>query len=220
MSAIFRRKYIWLGVGLLFSVALVLFFQGVSKFAAVCRGYANLAPVAEGSLPPSVSSDEAIVVLTGDRGRIPRALELLRRRQSPLLIISGGGKGITLTELVNQQGAATVNIHENWSKIILESNSSSTIENAYESGKILRERKIRRVILVTSDYHMARSLNIFKRVLPDLDFYPYPILSAYYSHPTLFSERGFNGLWQFWFEYGKSVLYRYYTARDVLPLAG
>ena len=49
------------------------------------------------------------------------------------------------------------------SAIVLEPNSRNTYENAVNVRKILVERGIRQVLLVTSAIHMPRSLLIFKR---------------------------------------------------------
>src|SRR3989338_5852109 len=127
---------------------------------------------------PAPAAREMIVVLTGDRTRIPKAFELLRGRDCDLLLISGAGRGITLTELINQQGDSATSIHMIWEKILLESRSSSTIENALESAAIIREQRPQRVFLVTSDYHMLRATRIFKDVLPDQQFVEYPVTSG------------------------------------------
>jgi uncharacterized SAM-binding protein YcdF (DUF218 family) len=165
-------------VGIFLLVALIVagayFLTDWFNYYRQYRGYA--AGPQEISEP--VIEHEAIVVLTGTQRRIPRAIELLRRRGSPLLIISGTGKGTTLTDLVNTQGDAAVNIHEVWQKIILEPKSTSTIENAEETAKLVRSRNIERLVLVTSDYHMPRSLLIFHRFLPGIEIIPYPVRSA------------------------------------------
>lgn len=156
-------------------------------------------------LPKETSLNEAIVVLTGDKGRIPKALELLRERGSPLLIISGVGKGASLVDVINNQGGAANNIRELWNRIELESKSQSTIENVYESGKILLEKKIKRVILVTSDYHMPRALEIFRRVLPQEEIFSYPITSE-------------SSFWYNWNEYWKNKIFFWYGVKSLIPL--
>ncbi|MEZ4751113.1 MAG: YdcF family protein [Bdellovibrionota bacterium] len=106
---------------------------------------------------------EAIVVLAGDSNRIPTALRLLRERNGPLVLLSGVEPGIPLVEIVNSQGSSTVDIHKTWERIITESKSRTTIENAEQAAPILREREILRIILVTSDYPMPRAKKIFEK---------------------------------------------------------
>ncbi len=122
--------------------------------------------------------DEAIVVLTGARGRIPRAVQLLRQRDDGYMLISGAGKGITKKDLLNQQGDAAGGATQLWERIEVEDLATSTIENAQETAKYLRDKKIQKVILVTSDYHMPRALAIFRRVYPGVEYFPYPVSSV------------------------------------------
>jgi|GEM_PF-1452459 len=155
-------------------IVLYLFSIDFYDFFKTCQSYTGKLTGAVDKVGP----EAAIVVLTGDRHRIPRALELMRRKASQLLIISGAGRGATLTELVNQQGDAAVNIHEIWKRIVVESRSASTVENARESRDILEKHKIKQIILVTHDYHMPRSLEIFMETMPKVDIVAYPISSG------------------------------------------
>jgi uncharacterized SAM-binding protein YcdF (DUF218 family) len=132
-------------------------------------------------LPIPAHEKEAIVVLTGDQERIPRAIELLRYRDSPFLLISGTAKGVTLKELVNQQGDAAKDIHLVWERIKIESWSGSTLENAQESAKIITAQGMNRIVLVTSDYHMGRAMRAFRQELPDMEIFSYAV-----SHPVRF----------------------------------
>lgn len=148
--------------------------------------------------------EEAIVVLTGARGRIPKAVQLLRQRDSGLLFISGAGKGITKKELLNQQGDAAAGATQLWQRIEVEDQATSTIENAQETAKILKEKKIQRVILVTSDYHMPRALAIFQRVYPSVSYFPYPVSSV-----TADSNQVVEGYGKPTFEFFKWFLFRH-----------
>ncbi len=147
---------------------------------------------------------EAIVVLTGARGRIPKAVQLLRSRDSGLLFISGAGKGITKKELLNQQGDAAAGATQLWERIEVEDQATSTIENAQETAKILREKKIQKVILVTSDYHMPRALAIFRRVYPSVSYFPYAVSSV-----SLDTNRVIEGYGKPTFEFFKWFLFRH-----------
>jgi len=176
----------------------------LSRFAALCALQSRLA-AAGPELPPE-SGTEAIVVLTGDHGRIPRALDLLRRRNTPLLVISGAAKGISLRDLVNQQGDAAVNIHETWPRIHLESESETTLENARETARIVREKKINRLILITSDYHMHRAAILFRRFLPHVTLVEHPTPSEI-AHGFL-SSKGLAASWKICVEYVKLSMLR------------
>lgn len=180
----------------------------VVTFAGRALHYSRLASEGGIALPPS-TQNEAIVVLTGDERRIPKAIELLRLRGSPLLVISGTGKGTTLTDLVNMQGDAVLNAHEVWERIVLEPRSSSTLENALESGKILAERGVKRVILMTSDYHLWRAQHAFKKNLPQYEYILYPVASVL-AELSLASLDAWADSWGRLFgEYVKWVFYRW-----------
>jgi len=169
------------------------------QFWRATDGYSKLAQEGMSRLPPPIP-EEAIVVLTGAESRIPRAIELLKLRASPVLIISGTGKNTTLKDLANSQGDAILNIQEVWSRILMESRSSSTIGNMEESGKLLAERNVKRVLLVTSDYHCPRAFEIFKKNLPQYEYVIYPVLSL--------REISFETLSRWWGEYWKYLSYR------------
>jgi uncharacterized SAM-binding protein YcdF (DUF218 family) len=167
-----RRRLVLLLVALLAYLG-----WSVRQFVADWDAYSEAG--LEDRLPSWKSGpDEAIVVLTGARGRIPRAVQLLRQRDDGWLLISGAGKGITKKELLNQQGDAAGGATQFWERIEVEDLATSTIENANETAKFLRDRKIQKVILVTSDYHMPRALAIFKRVYPAVEYFPYPVASS------------------------------------------
>lgn len=160
-------------------VLLALLAFDYFQFLFVCAKYSRLTETALQTLPKNVLENEMIVVLTGDRKRIPLALDLLRTRKTPWLLISGAGKGATLKELVNSQEAQAGKIREVWNRILVESKSTSTIENAKESGKIIQEKNIHRVILVTSEYHMLRSLLIFQSLSGGPEYIAYPAPSEF-----------------------------------------
>jgi len=191
------RRGRWV-VGALLALA-GLFLWDLGRFWRLTSDYAALGAQGNRRLPPPIP-EEAIVVLTGAVFRIPRAIELLKVRSSPVLIISGTGKFTTLTDLANSQGDAIYNIQEVWSRIVMESRSSSTIENVEETEKLLAQRNVRRVLLVTSDYHYPRALALFHKMLPQYEFIPYPVASVH--------EVSFDSLSRWWGEYWKYLSYR------------
>ncbi|MCB0406066.1 MAG: YdcF family protein, partial [Bdellovibrionales bacterium] len=98
-----------------------------------CRAYTDSAETGTGIEMVAPTPQEAIVVLAGDSNRIPTALRLLRERNGPLVLLSGVEPGIPLVEIVNSQGSSTVDIHKTWERIVTESRSRTTIENAEEA---------------------------------------------------------------------------------------
>lgn len=191
-------QWVWL---LLLILPLALTWDFV-RFLSSYYHYHEQARAGVEQLTAPPDPQEVIVVLTGDMGRIPRSLELLRVRGSHQLIISGAAKGVGLTELVNQQGASMANLQTIWKKIKIESEASSTVENALFTKQLLEGRPPMRIILVTSDYHMGRSLAVFRSVFPNAEIIPYGVASQ------LSGAHSFHFLWKTGAEYWKSLVYR------------
>ncbi|MBW4637226.1 MAG: YdcF family protein [Gloeocapsa sp. UFS-A4-WI-NPMV-4B04] len=135
----------------------------------------------EAQIPPAVvPTAQAIVVLGGatkpalpprpgvdlsEQGdRIFYAAQLYKQQKAPLIIVSGGR--IDWTRRGTPESADMANILSQIgvpaSAIIQDPDSLNTYENAVNVRKILNERDIRQILLVTSAMHMPRSLLIFK----------------------------------------------------------
>lgn len=145
-----RYRQIWItlaGVGLLAFAFLFLDFVGDTKVY-----YA-------------VSPDEradAIVVLTGGKGRAEEGLALLRKARAELLILSGVNVDADADSIFFYNKLSD----DESEKIMLEKTSRSTYENAVEVGRISRQKGLKSILLITSGYHMKRADFIFRRVLP------------------------------------------------------
>lgn len=172
------------------------FYESLAKNVAAARTGVELPPPAEG---------DAIVVVTGDARRIPRALDLLAQRDAPILVISGVQPGVTLHQLL---GASTVLPKDLLSRIVMETDAVSTRENALRSRPLLEANGVKRVILVTSDYHLYRTLRAFESIAKEFTYLPYPVSSETgdrFQKDGLFSE-AFPKLVN---EFLKLVFYKY-----------
>ncbi|MGD1083633.1 MAG: YdcF family protein [Verrucomicrobiota bacterium] len=58
--------------------------------------------------------------------------------------------------------------------IILETKAENTHEHGVYLGPLLREKGFSRVLLVTSARHMPRSMGVFKKLCPGIEFIPAP----------------------------------------------
>ena len=116
---------------------------------------------------------DAIVVLTGGIGRVEEGALLLLNGRAQYLILSGVNKGSDLKSILFKTG---LNIDA--SKVILETNSTSTYENAVEAAKIIRHKNFKNIILVTSHYHIKRAFYTFRKIIPsDVKIYVHPVSS-------------------------------------------
>lgn len=131
-------------------VAVAVLFALFLEFAYSTREYK---PIGTGA--------DAIVVLTGGRGRTDEGLSMLRKGRSKLLILSGVHQDADLDSIFLNR----VNKVER-GKIILEKNSTSTFENALEMRKLIAEQGATSIVLITSGYHIKRAHYTFRKVLP------------------------------------------------------
>lgn len=197
-----RYQRIWGRVPTLLLLALVIAGSvDFGRFLTLYWKYHSQALKGALQLSASTSASEAIVVLTGDIGRIPRALELLKIRGSSQLLVSGAAKGVGLAELVTQQGASTKSLPEVWTKIALESESTSTLENAVFTREHFKTNPVDRIVLVTSDYHMGRSLGIFQREMTGVEILPFAVPSV------LSGKDSIHFIFKIGVEYWKTLIY-------------
>jgi uncharacterized SAM-binding protein YcdF (DUF218 family) len=121
---------------------------------------------------------DAIVCLTGGRGRIQMAGELWFRYLDqtlntppetadppplPILYLAGAGHQANWNTLLGRQLNHTLLQFLEPENVIIENESENTDENARWLLKFAQQRSWRRMILVTSSYHMKRSHYLIER---------------------------------------------------------
>ncbi len=132
---------------------------------------------AHGTEEPDTSSLKAdgIVALTGGAQRLRVAGDLLRQQRARHLLISGVNRVVTPRDLRRLVGvdpdlfACCVSI---------DYRAQNTRGNANETLAWVRKHNFKRLIVVTSSYHMPRSLVELGRVMPDVDLLAVPVLPA------------------------------------------
>lgn len=128
-------------------------------------------------LPPTdavLQNKDAVVVLTGGKGRLTKALQIFTKTSAKWFLISGVGEATSIESIFSKQELQGID----YNRVILERESKSTLENAEFALDLLLERRVRSVILVTSNYHMTRALYIFQNIFPDnIEIIPYMVES-------------------------------------------
>ena len=141
------------------------------------------------NLPSSIAGGtrmtDAIVVLTGGTGRVRQGLELLSQQRAKKLFISGVYRGVDVEELLRMSRQSPENLA---CCISLGYEADDTRGNALESAAWMREQGLRSLRLVTSAYHMPRSLLEFRQAMPEIEILPHPV----------FTNRGQQSGWQRW----------------------
>jgi uncharacterized SAM-binding protein YcdF (DUF218 family) len=121
---------------------------------------------------------QAVVVLTGGRERLKTGFQILCSKRSEMIFISGVHPGETFKSLLktvelpdvlcpNREALATVT-HLGYT-------AKNTKENAQESAQWVKKNSITSLRLVTSAYHMPRSLLEFRQLLPYITIVPHPV---------------------------------------------
>ena len=116
---------------------------------------------------------DAIVVLTGGRHRLFVAIQLLNKGLSDKLFISGVQKGTSLRDLEAKNDIKIANTKD----IVLDRIATNTFENARETSSWIAKQDIKSIRLVTSNYHLFRSLVEFRRWNKDVNIILHPVFS-------------------------------------------
>jgi uncharacterized SAM-binding protein YcdF (DUF218 family) len=125
--------------------------------------------------PEAVEPVDGIIVLTGGQSRIETAVDLLKKGRGKRLLISGVHPS-TKKEALQRVTHADDSLFN--CCVDLDRSALDTVGNATESAKWVKAHHYRRVMLVTSNYHMPRSLGELSRAMPDVTFIPYPVIKT------------------------------------------
>ncbi len=130
------------------------------------------------SAASSVANADAIVVLTGGKGRLEHGLQLLTQGKAKMLFISGVGKDTNIGDLLHQVSPEVRNAATRLpaSAITLGKDAENTIGNAEETARWVLKQRPKNIILVTANYHMPRSISEFEELMPQLTIHPAPVL--------------------------------------------
>jgi uncharacterized SAM-binding protein YcdF (DUF218 family) len=167
-------------------------FAGVVAFVAGFLWFVAAVPTEEVSVDRPA---DGIVVLTGGASRIADAIELLAAGRGKRLLISGVHPATSSSELARLSPD-----YGRWLKCCVDLGHAAvnTTGNAVETRHWVSERGFRSVIVVTSNYHMPRTMAELRRRMPDVALVPFPVVTdkmrseAWWSSPPtaklLFSE--------------------------------
>lgn len=148
-----KRSSRWRRAGHVAGVGLIVCL-GFSAYVA--GGFVRFAQeVASLSVPASLEEADGIVVLTGGAQRVERAIRLLESGEGRRLLISGVNPGTGAISLSRLTGAEP-DLFE--CCVDLDYAALDTIGNARMTVEWAHEHDLSHLVLVTSDYHIPRSL--------------------------------------------------------------
>jgi uncharacterized SAM-binding protein YcdF (DUF218 family) len=142
--------------------------------------------------PPPIESQgsptDAIVVLTGGSSRLQSGIDLMREGKGRVLFVSGVSQQVDLEELLRGTGKDA----PQWLAccIVIGHEAKDTMGNALETARWMRRQGYHSLRLVTSWYHMPRSLLEFGRAMPDVEIVPHPVFSERVGEEPWWRRRG------------------------------
>ncbi|WP_411036756.1 YdcF family protein [Shinella sp. BYT-45] len=124
---------------------------------------------------PREPKADAIVVLTGGYQRIDHAIDLLKKGAGERLLISG----VNPTTSGNQIRKLTQSSSALFECCVdMGYEAVDTIGNANETARWISDHQFRRILVVTNNYHMPRSLLELKVSDPETEFIAYPVVNT------------------------------------------
>ena len=147
----------------------------VASFAIVAGLYLSfIYQISNSGEPVRLSRADAIVVLTGEDNRIVSAVRLLNENQGDRLLISGVNRKVSRETLKHSISADAATFS---CCIDLDYLAMDTRGNAENTSYWAKYHDFRKLIVVTSDYHMPRSILMLERAMPHVQFQAVPVPS-------------------------------------------
>ena len=181
----FARAGWWLAAGSLIGMAILglspvgnaLIIPLEQRFPPwdASRGAPDGILVLGGAISPDVSAARNDPALNEAAERMTAAVELARRYPDARVLFSGGSGALIFDE--GNEAEFALRLFESLglprARILLEDRSRNTVENAVFSKALAQPKPGERWLLVTSGYHMPRSVGIFRKVGFPVE--PYPV---------------------------------------------
>lgn len=143
----------------------------VSAFAAGFVWFLRHVPADEVAIERNA---DGIVVVTGGASRVADAMELLAAGRGKRLLISGVHRSTNLSEIAR--------LVPRFERLVaccvdLDHSAVNTVGNAVETRRWAKELGFRSLIVVTSSYHMPRTLAELARQLPEIELVAFPVVT-------------------------------------------
>lgn len=128
-----------------------------------------------GPIDTDLSVAHGMPVITSSPDRIVAAAALARRYPNARIVFSGGSSSLISNEQREADYAAALfeSLGIDKTRLIMDRDSRNTYENAVFSKKLAAPKPGERWLLVTSAYHMPRSIGLFRKVGFAIE--PYPV---------------------------------------------
>jgi uncharacterized SAM-binding protein YcdF (DUF218 family) len=162
-----RHSLFWLGVSVLGWIACAGAVAGILGFLVFVYSLDRVERWPE-------TRTDGIVALTGGAERVGDAIDLLAQGYASRLLISG------VNERTSRAAIARLNPGQRRlfdCCVDLDYRARNTIGNAIETRRWIERNRFRSVIVVTSNYHMPRTLVELDHAMPGVRIVPYAVVS-------------------------------------------
>ena len=150
--------------------ARALIYLAAAASSLLVLGFILFAATATRRVAGAARAADGIVVLTGgSEGRIDAGVTLLRQGLAKRLLISGVNRKLRPDELLAHLDPPIPCC------IDLGYEAMDTVGNAAEASQWAARHRFKRLIVVTSSYHMPRSLNELALAMPSVELLPHPV---------------------------------------------
>lgn len=116
---------------------------------------------------------DGIVVVTGGEHRLVEAARLLSEGRANRLLVSGANRQVSREDILRRSGLPP----DLDQQVDVGYEALDTIGNAEETRDWARSKGFRRIIIVTSAYHMPRTLIELQRAMPEATLVPYRVIN-------------------------------------------
>ncbi len=140
--------------------------------------------------PPEDPRADGIVVFTGGTARIDGAMALLAEGRAQRLLISGVNPNVSRDVIADMVGEA---LRPQLDCCVDIDHARDTVENASSAGRWASNLSFSSLIVVTSGYHMPRSMAELASAMPGVRLIAFPVanpdldLEGWWRNPTAFS---------------------------------
>jgi len=128
---------------------------------------------------------DGIAILTGGKGRIDLGLRLFTKQSNIKLIISGVDKKVSINSVLPSK------FQEN-NRIYIDQVSESTFDNAVVIADWAKKNQLYNINVITSYYHMPRSMLLLKKFTEKVNYYAYPVKKEKSKHSNLLPDMLFT----------------------------
>lgn len=140
---------------------------------------------------------DAVVVLTGGTDRISTAVQQMADKNIQHLLISGVNKSVAPTDMLNRLKLPKT------AQPTLGYWAENTAQNAVEVSDWVLENDFKSILLVTSFYHMPRSVFEILKHQPKLEIVPYPVFPKSFNNSVEWVRTKYA--WFLFLEYNKFI---------------